>query len=39
MHIFDIEHYFYGGYGIVGGQIPLAAGHGASPRATAATAG
>lgn len=26
MHIFDIEHYFYGGYGIVGGQIPLAAG-------------
>ncbi len=26
MHIFDIEHQFYGGYGIVGGQIPLAAG-------------
>lgn len=26
MHIFDIEHHFYGGYGIVGGQIPLAAG-------------
>ena len=26
MHLFDIEHYFYGGYGIVGGQIPLAAG-------------
>jgi pyruvate dehydrogenase E1 component alpha subunit len=26
MHIFDIEHNFYGGYGIVGGQIPLAAG-------------
>jgi pyruvate dehydrogenase E1 component alpha subunit len=26
MHLFDIEHFFYGGYGIVGGQIPLAAG-------------
>ncbi|MCY1015219.1 pyruvate dehydrogenase (acetyl-transferring) E1 component subunit alpha [Pyxidicoccus sp. MSG2] len=26
MHIFDIEHHFYGGYGIVGAQIPLAAG-------------
>lgn len=26
MHIFDIEHHFYGGYGIVGGQIPLATG-------------
>ncbi|HSP78617.1 MAG TPA: pyruvate dehydrogenase (acetyl-transferring) E1 component subunit alpha [Myxococcaceae bacterium] len=26
MHVFDIEHHFYGGYGIVGGQIPLAAG-------------
>jgi pyruvate dehydrogenase E1 component alpha subunit len=26
MHFFDIEHRFYGGYGIVGGQIPLAAG-------------
>ena len=26
MHIFDIEKHFYGGYGIVGGQIPLAAG-------------
>lgn len=26
MHFFDIEHHFYGGYGIVGGQIPLAAG-------------
>jgi pyruvate dehydrogenase E1 component alpha subunit len=26
MHMFDIEHHFYGGYGIVGGQIPLAAG-------------
>jgi pyruvate dehydrogenase E1 component alpha subunit len=28
MHIIDIEHYFYGGYGIVGGQIPLATGMG-----------
>ena len=28
MHIFDIEHHFYGGYGIVGGQIPLATGMG-----------
>jgi len=26
MHIFDIENHFYGGYGIVGGQIPLGAG-------------
>jgi pyruvate dehydrogenase E1 component alpha subunit len=26
MHVFDIEHHFYGGYGIVGAQIPLAAG-------------
>jgi pyruvate dehydrogenase E1 component alpha subunit len=26
MHIFDVEHYVLGGYGIVGGQIPLAAG-------------
>jgi pyruvate dehydrogenase E1 component alpha subunit len=26
MHLFDIEHFMYGGYGIVGGQIPLAAG-------------
>lgn len=26
MHFFDVEHAFYGGYGIVGGQIPLAAG-------------
>jgi pyruvate dehydrogenase E1 component alpha subunit len=26
MHLFDIENHFYGGYGIVGGQIPLAAG-------------
>ena len=26
MHLFDIEHHFYGGYGIVGAQIPLAAG-------------
>ncbi len=26
MHMFDIEHHFYGGYGIVGGQIPLGTG-------------
>lgn len=26
MHLFDVEHHWYGGYGIVGGQIPLAAG-------------
>ncbi len=26
MHFFDVEHGFYGGYGIVGAQIPLAAG-------------
>ncbi|HEY5610708.1 MAG TPA: thiamine pyrophosphate-dependent enzyme, partial [Thermoanaerobaculia bacterium] len=26
MHLFDVEHGFYGGYGIVGGQLPLAAG-------------
>ncbi len=26
MHLIDVEHHFYGGYGIVGGQIPLAAG-------------
>ncbi len=26
MHLFDVEHYFYGGYGIVGGQIPLGTG-------------
>jgi pyruvate dehydrogenase E1 component alpha subunit len=26
MHIFDVEHRFLGGYGIVGGQIPLGAG-------------
>lgn len=32
MHIFDIEHYFFGGYGIVGGQIPLATGLGFSSR-------
>src|SRR5262249_48237231 len=31
MHLFDVEHHFYGGYGIVGGQIPLAAGMGFSP--------
>jgi len=28
MHLFDIEHHFYGGYGIVGGQIPLGTGQG-----------
>lgn len=26
MHLFDVEHHFYGGYGIVGGQIPLGTG-------------
>ena len=26
MHLFDIEHGLYGGYGIVGGHLPLAAG-------------
>ena len=26
MHIFSKEHHFYGGHGIVGGQIPLGAG-------------
>lgn len=26
MHLIDVEHAYYGGYGIVGGQIPLAAG-------------
>lgn len=26
MHLFDVEHGLYGGYGIVGGQLPLAAG-------------
>ena len=26
MHLADIEHYFYGGTGIVGGSIPIAAG-------------
>jgi pyruvate dehydrogenase E1 component alpha subunit len=28
MHIFDLEHRFMGGYGIVGGNLPLAAGLG-----------
>ncbi len=28
MHFFDVEHHFYGGHGIVGGQIPLAVGLG-----------
>src|SRR5690606_4252882 len=26
MHMFSKEHHFYGGHGIVGGQIPLGAG-------------
>ena len=26
MHIFDVKHHFFGGHGIVGGQIPLGAG-------------
>lgn len=26
MHMFDVEHHFFGGYGIVAGQIPLGAG-------------
>src|SRR5437763_16010680 len=26
MHLFDVEHGFYGGYGIVGGHLTLAAG-------------
>src|SRR2546425_4212208 len=26
MHLFDVEHGFYGGYGIVGGHVTLAAG-------------
>jgi pyruvate dehydrogenase E1 component alpha subunit len=30
MHIFDSEHRFMGGYGIVGGSLPLAAGFGLS---------
>src|SRR5215813_3866588 len=32
MHMFDIEHYFYGGWGIVGGEIPLATGQGFASR-------
>ena len=28
MHLFDVEHGFYGGYGIVGGHLTLAAGAG-----------
>ncbi len=28
MHFFSVEHHFYGGHGIVGGQIPLAVGMG-----------
>jgi len=26
MHLFDVEHHFYGGHGIVGGQIPIGTG-------------
>ena len=26
MHFFDVKHHFYGGHGIVGGQIPLSTG-------------
>ncbi len=26
MHMFSKEHHFYGGFGIVGGQVPLGAG-------------
>jgi pyruvate dehydrogenase E1 component alpha subunit len=26
MHLFDLEHRLYGGYGIVGGHLPLAVG-------------
>ena len=26
MHFFDVEHHFYGGHGIVGGQIPVGVG-------------
>jgi pyruvate dehydrogenase E1 component alpha subunit len=32
MHLFDVEHHFYGGHGIVGGQIPLATGMGFASR-------
>jgi pyruvate dehydrogenase E1 component alpha subunit len=32
MHMFDKEHHFYGGHGIVGGQIPLGAGIGFSEK-------
>jgi pyruvate dehydrogenase E1 component alpha subunit len=32
MHIFDKENHFYGGHGIVGGQIPLGAGIGFSEK-------
>jgi pyruvate dehydrogenase E1 component alpha subunit len=38
MHIFDVEHFVLGGYGIVGGQIPLAPA-GLRRRGTATTAG
>src|SRR2546422_8738237 len=32
MHLFDVAHGFYGGYGIVGGHIPLATGAAYAPR-------
>src|SRR5262249_22399701 len=32
MHIFDVEHHFYGGFAIVGAQIPLATGQGFASR-------
>ena len=32
MHLIDVEHAYYGGYGIVGGQIPLATGFGFASR-------
>ena len=35
MHMFDVERRFMGGYGIVGGNLPLAAGHRARLATTA----
>src|SRR4030081_77450 len=32
MHLFDAAHGFYGGYGIVGGHLTLAAGSASAPR-------
>lgn len=34
MHMFDKEHHFFGGHGIVGGQIPLGAGIGFAEKYT-----